>query len=244
MGLDMLYARPLFAFNFPFQNSNIHKVSSQEIFTWELRNPTTNAGFYTVQQLKSSSRNSVTFSATLNTSLGNVTVPNVNLNGRQSKILVTDYTFGKQTLLYSSSDILTYGIFDVDVLVLYLEVGQVGEFALKTGDKSAVDEMAATGSSDVKTVVGEGLVTVSFTSFVLEESTNLRIGDLYSRSRANSSPIQRYFDLPARTENSLEILGPGNNNKPRFTTQRTNFRPWSLPRPKRFHLTRGRTRLR
>lgn len=115
-----------------------------------------------MQQLKSSSRNSVTFSATLNTSLGNVTIPNINLNGRQSKILVTDYTFGKQALLYSSSDILTYGVFDVDVLVLYLQVGQVGEFALKTGDKSALGEFATTGSSEVKSVVGEGLVTVSF----------------------------------------------------------------------------------
>lgn len=50
----------------------------------------------------------------------------------------------------------------MDVLVLYLEAGQVGEFALKTGDKSAVGEMATTGSSEVKSVVGEGLVTVSF----------------------------------------------------------------------------------
>lgn len=77
----------------------------------------------------------MTFDVYLNTSLGAVTASNVNLNGRQSKILVTDYAFGHHTLLYASSDILTYGKFDVDVLVLYLEKGQTGQFALKTTSK-------------------------------------------------------------------------------------------------------------
>jgi len=57
-------------------------------------------------------------------------VPNVQLNGRQSKIVTTDYHFGQHTLLYCSSDILTWGTFDRStVLVLYLDIGQAGEFA-------------------------------------------------------------------------------------------------------------------
>jgi beta-galactosidase len=97
-----------------------------------VRNPDTNAGFYVVQQATTSSRSSVTFSANLNTSQGLITVPNINLNGRQSKILVTDYSFGNNKLLYSSTDILTYGIFDVDVILFYLEAGQTGQFALES----------------------------------------------------------------------------------------------------------------
>jgi beta-galactosidase len=62
---------------------------------------------------------------------GTVDVPNVTLNECQSKILVTDYKFGNHTLPCPSADILVYGVFDVDVLVLYLEQGKVGEFAFK-----------------------------------------------------------------------------------------------------------------
>ncbi|TGO61578.1 hypothetical protein BCON_0026g00220 [Botryotinia convoluta] len=116
-------------------NGTGYSVSSTGIWSWVLRNPDTQAGFTTVQQATSSSTASVTFDVYLNTSLGAVTASNVNLNGRQSKILVTDYTFGKHTLLFASADILTYGVFDVDVLVLYLEEGQVGQFAFKTTKK-------------------------------------------------------------------------------------------------------------
>ncbi|KAA8571451.1 hypothetical protein EYC84_001451 [Monilinia fructicola] len=120
-------------------NGTGYSVSSTDIWSWVLRNPDTQAGFTTVQQAVSSSRSSVTFDVYLNTSLGAVTASNVILNGRQSKILVTDYKFGNHTLLFSSSDILTYGIFDVDVLVLYLQEGQTGQFAFKTTTKLTYD---------------------------------------------------------------------------------------------------------
>jgi beta-galactosidase GanA len=84
-----------------------------------------------VQQNDTRSRSTVAFSATLKTSEGDVKVDNVSLNGRQSKILVTDYRFGKRTLLYATADVLIYGIFDTEVLVFYLKEGQEGEFAFK-----------------------------------------------------------------------------------------------------------------
>jgi hypothetical protein len=63
-------------------------------------------------------------------SLGSVTVSDIELHGRQSKIIVTDYSLGNVTsLLYSSAEVLTYGIFDKPVLVLYLKAGQKGEIA-------------------------------------------------------------------------------------------------------------------
>ncbi|PQE09636.1 glycosyl hydrolase family 35 protein [Rutstroemia sp. NJR-2017a WRK4] len=113
-------------------NGTGYSVSSPSVWSWVLRNPDTQAGFTTLQQATSSSRASITFDVYLNTTEGAVTVPNVNLNGRQSKILVTDYGFGKHTLLFSSADILTYSSFDKDVLVLYLQQGQVGQFAFKS----------------------------------------------------------------------------------------------------------------
>ncbi|KAH6719695.1 glycoside hydrolase superfamily [Leptodontidium sp. MPI-SDFR-AT-0119] len=142
-------------------NGTGYAVSTPLIFTWELRNPDTGAAFYTVQQTTSKSRDSVTFSANLNTSAGVITVPNINLDGRQSKILVTDYTFGKNTLLYSSADVLTYGTFDVDVLVLYLKPGQVGQFAIKS---SSTDTTHSTeGTSEVAVESTNSTTTFTYT---------------------------------------------------------------------------------
>ena len=46
--------------------------------------------------------------------------------------MVTDYAVGNETLLYSTGEVLTYGIFDQPVVVLYLKEGQTGEFAFKS----------------------------------------------------------------------------------------------------------------
>jgi len=74
-----------------------------------LKNPDTSAGFYWISQNKTASTAVVPFSLNVETSVGNVTIPNVRLDGRESKIVVTDYTFGEETLLFSSAEVLTYG---------------------------------------------------------------------------------------------------------------------------------------
>lgn len=80
-------------------------------------------------------------------------VTNIGLNGRQSKIITTDYKVGNTTLLYCSADILTYATLDVDVLALYLNEGQTGTFVL------------ANASSHLKyTVYGNSTVTTSNSS--------------------------------------------------------------------------------
>ncbi|KAF6831518.1 beta-galactosidase [Colletotrichum plurivorum] len=112
-------------------NGTGYQVSSPSAFTWVLRNPDTQAGFTVVQQSSTRSMSPIQFDAALNTTAGPVTVPGVVLNGRQSKILVTDHVFGSHALLYASADIATYGVFDKDVIVFYLQEGQTGEFAFK-----------------------------------------------------------------------------------------------------------------
>lgn len=45
---------------------------------------------------------------------------------------MTDYQIGKESsLLYSSAEVLTYATLDVDVIVLYLNIGQKGVFVFK-----------------------------------------------------------------------------------------------------------------
>jgi hypothetical protein len=155
-------------------NGTGNAVSTQDIWTWVLRNPNTTAGFYVTQHSKSSSRAVTDFSINLKTSLGSITVPNVQLNGRQSKIIVTDYHFGKQTLLYSSVDVLTYGLFgSKSVLVLYLEAGQVGEFAFP-GNVS----VKSYGSTNITASRFKTNGTASYTKFVYKQSAGKNVVQL------------------------------------------------------------------
>ena len=104
-------------------------TTGADIWTWELRNPSNGTGFLVVQQNDTTSLNDVAFTLNFQTSQGNATVSNIELAGRQSKIVVTDYNFGSHKLLYSTSDILTYASLGSDALVFYLQEGQSGEFA-------------------------------------------------------------------------------------------------------------------
>ena len=108
-------------------NGTGYRVSSQGVFSWVLKNPSSGTTFTVLQQAKTPSTANVSTSVTLDTTAGMVTVSDVALYGRQSKILVTDYTFGSHKLLYTTADILTNGVFQTDVLVLYLKAGQAGE---------------------------------------------------------------------------------------------------------------------
>jgi hypothetical protein len=183
------------------------QVSSASVWTWVLRNPDTKATFTVAQQDNTRSRDLVTFAATLNTSDGSVTVPNVALNGRQSKIFVTDYPVGKHTLLYASADIATYGIFDTDVLVFYLEAGQTGEFAFKGAKGLTFEVWGAT--TVTKTTNGgheactwtqkAGSTVVKFSNgvvvYLLEQQTAWKFWAPATTSNPRVMPSQQIFVL-------------------------------------------------
>lgn len=174
-----------------------------------LKNPDSGATFTVTQQSSTPSTANVTFSATLDTSEGSITVPNVSLNGRQSKILVTDYAFGDHTLLYSSADVATYAVLDADVLVLYLKEGQIGEFAFKGdddltytvhGESSFAD--ATSGARQVFTYTqGAGTTAVKFSNgvlvYLLEQSTAWRLW----------TPSTTSYPYP-QADQKLIVLGP------------------------------------
>ncbi len=71
----------------------------------------------------------------MSTSEGQITLPRnvdgIALNGRQSKVVVTDYSFGKfNKLLYSTANILFAGVIgDQDVIFLYGDLDQGSEFS-------------------------------------------------------------------------------------------------------------------
>ncbi|KAG5633692.1 hypothetical protein H0H81_005990 [Sphagnurus paluster] len=115
-------------------------TTSPAIVASELRNPVTQAGFYITRHEVSASRDTTDFKVNVVTSAGKLTIPQfaapVRLSGRQSKIVITDFRFGKRSLLYSTAEVLSHSIVDgQSILALWLPVGESGEFAVKGGSK-------------------------------------------------------------------------------------------------------------
>ncbi|KAJ5298628.1 lung carbonyl reductase [Penicillium atrosanguineum] len=152
-------------------------TSDDSIYTWALRNPDTQAGFYVLAHSSSPSRDVTTFSLNVNTTAGAITIPDIELDGRQSKIIVTDYQVGKaSSLLYSSAEVLTYATLDEDVIVLYLKIGQKGSFAFKnppahltfqTYGNSKMTSATSDNGTQYTYTQGEGSTVVKFSNDVL-----------------------------------------------------------------------------
>ncbi|KAJ4357576.1 uncharacterized protein N0V89_002152 [Didymosphaeria variabile] len=127
-------------------------TGSTDLWTWVLKNKKTNARFYLVQHNSTNSRSVTDFSITVSTSRGNVTIPDLQLAGRQSRWVVTDYPIGKETLVYSSAEVLTYG---QSAVVFYMRQGQTGQFAFK-GAKNITFKAYGAGSGIKATASGDG----------------------------------------------------------------------------------------
>ncbi|KAI1271601.1 glycoside hydrolase superfamily [Xylaria sp. FL0933] len=132
----------------------------------ELRNPETGAGFYVAMHSYTPSDTLETFRLRINTSEGQMTVPqhggNIAINGHQAKLLVTDFQFGSKKLLYSTAEVLTYAVIDgKEVLALWVPTGESGEFAV-LGVKSAKVQ-SREGSASIKFFPKKSHITVSFT---------------------------------------------------------------------------------
>lgn len=111
-------------------------TDNEAISAYELRNPETNSAFYVTIHTDSTVGTDETFKLNVNTSAGALTIPSegtIRLNGHQSKIVVTDFSFGpSHTLLYSTAEVLTHALMDKKpTLVLWVPAGESGEFAVK-----------------------------------------------------------------------------------------------------------------
>jgi hypothetical protein len=72
----------------------------------------TQTNFYLVRHADFTSLNDTSYTITLPTTLGNVTIPqlggSLSINARKAKIHVTDYAIGEINLIYSSGEILSW----------------------------------------------------------------------------------------------------------------------------------------
>jgi hypothetical protein len=101
--------------------------------------------FFVVRHAAFNTFNSTEYTITLPTSKGNITIPqlggSLSLHGRDSKVYVTDYDVGGETLLYSTAEIFTWKKYgDKRVLVVYTGPDETNEMAFSTTSKVSVVE--------------------------------------------------------------------------------------------------------
>ncbi|KAH9948330.1 glycoside hydrolase superfamily [Amylocystis lapponica] len=152
-------------------------VNGSEAYVTFLRNPDTGTGFFLVRQANSSSTANISYQITVPTSEGTFTLPTtysaLTLYGRQSRVYVTDYTFGSSPnshVLWSTASVFYAGtIGSRDVLFLYGDADQYAEtIVMLTGNSSQAQSADVTyapssvsGHTSVTFLPGiTGLVTV------------------------------------------------------------------------------------
>lgn len=136
-------------------NSSAYTTNSA-VEASELRNPTTNAAFYVTIHSYSPSGTDESFKLHVSTSIGNFTIPrragSIELKGHQSKILVTDFAIGDETLTYSTAEVLTYALIDgKPVVVLSTGVGESVEFHIKGATNGTVVSSGANSNATFHT---------------------------------------------------------------------------------------------
>ena len=167
-------------------NGTGNAVSITDVFTWVLKSKDSNGRYYLTEKNDTRSRTLTRFSLEVQTSLGPVTLPSLQLDGRQARWVVTDYTIGNETLLYASGEVLTYGTFDQPVVVFYLREGQTGEFAFKSQKNITYKSYGA----DSNLTQGSGNST-GYIAFSYKQAKGATVAQL-------SNGVLAYFlDIPA-----------------------------------------------
>jgi hypothetical protein len=124
---------------------------SQDISITAVRGP--RGSFFFAHKIEFRDRNAVSYTLTLPTSKGQMTIPQLGgtltMPGRDTRIHVTDYELGgNMALVYCTAEIFTWQQYhDRTVLVLYGEAGETHELLFKRDPSN----MTIATSSDVQT---------------------------------------------------------------------------------------------
>lgn len=176
-----------------------------------LGNNTGDASFFVVRHTNYSSLASTNYRATLSTSLGNITVPQMNntlsLNGRDSKIMVTDYDVQGTRLLYSTAEIFTHlKLGGNTILVMYAGAGEFNEFQVQKANPE-VKQIKGGASYTVKTDDTTGVTLVGWVA--VPEDGLLQIGDDFYVYLLDRNSAYNYWLTPIDNADSKAIIvGP------------------------------------
>ncbi|KAG8687962.1 hypothetical protein FRC08_011692, partial [Ceratobasidium sp. 394] len=192
--------------------------NSSQIFTTNLAT-TSGQNFYIVRQTTNANTARVEFALKVNTKAGVLTIPQYGglmaLDGRESKIVVTEYPFGGSVLRYTTAEVATWATFDgIDHIVLYAK-NQAIEAVVPT-NATSITSSASTISARVVngvaiitgTAPASGLAVVKFgkTAVWVVDKTWLAPRIWAPRVGGGTSGNGRY-ELGPRTDAVL-VFGP------------------------------------
>lgn len=117
-------------------NNGTNLTTNSAVFTQVLRNTQTDTRFYVTVHANSTLETYISFNLNMVTSAGNLSVPqyapSIVLDGRQSKILVSDFIAGSQNIIYSTAEILAVSIMNnKPTIVFWVPTDESGEFYLE-----------------------------------------------------------------------------------------------------------------
>jgi beta-galactosidase GanA len=119
-----------------------------------LKNPDTNTQFYVLRHNDASSKVDDKMHLTINSPDGNYTVPqkadsSIEINGQESKVLISNYDIGSQHLVYSTSELMTTTTNgNRDTAIFYAKQGQEGETVLRYQTEPKVTVLSGVVSTD------------------------------------------------------------------------------------------------
>ncbi|XXH04540.1 hypothetical protein Hte_010957 [Hypoxylon texense] len=176
-----------------------------------LGNTTNDGSFFIVRHTNYSSLASTKYRMKLPTSRGIVPIPETNgtltLNGRDSKMMVTDYDVQGTRLLYSTADIFTHLKHGDDtILILYAGAGERNEFVLE-GLSGQVNTIKGAAPDIVKSDNATSITLVSWTA--KPEGSLMQAGDGFYVYLLDRNSAYNYWLTPIDNSTSkLIINGP------------------------------------
>ncbi|KAH7318896.1 glycoside hydrolase superfamily [Rhizoctonia solani] len=131
--------------------------SSQQIYTTHLATPQ-GQNLYIVRQTTNNNTARVEFDLRVNTTTGEVTLPGLALDGRESKIIVSEYPFGKSLMKYSTAEVATWATLDGEDHILLYTSNQTTTTAIYT---NSATKPVVSGSTSIKTTSTNNTVVIS-----------------------------------------------------------------------------------
>jgi beta-galactosidase len=146
-------------------NGTTNYTGNPAVFAQELYNVDNHARFYVAKHTNTTLTSLETFKLRVKTSEGDLTIPqyapHIAIDGRQAKVLVSDFNAGPQKIVYSTAEVLAVSVQDGKPLVaLWVPTGETGEFYLKGVKKGKI--AVCDGCEDVQFHKAKGGLIVSF----------------------------------------------------------------------------------
>jgi len=146
-------------------NGTTNYTGNAAVFAQELYNVDNHARFYVAKHTNTTLTSLETFKLRVKTSVGDLTIPqyapHIAIDGRQAKVLVTDFNAGPQKIVYSTAEVLAVSVQDgKPLLALWVPTGETGEFFLKGAKKGKI--AVCDGCENVEFHQAKGGLIVSF----------------------------------------------------------------------------------